>query len=183
MRYVNPISAYFADSACDPEEGIMRRRDFLTKGAVAAGLASSSRLLPSLKAGENSLQKPSQISGLSADYLRRVQRDEFLPKPPAFAESSRPVAVQITPMPLAERIKRNIVPRRGFCSVTSGATLSEGFISGNGAMNIEMMCDPYSEQILFHHESLMMPYKRPYEAPGQATKLTRTARRNLLEPR
>jgi hypothetical protein len=35
-------------------------------------------------------------------------------------------------------------------------------------MNIEMTCDPYSEQILFHHESLLMPWKRPLEAPNVA---------------
>jgi len=146
----------------------MRRRDFLKKGTVAVGLASSPKLVPPLMASESSPQKPSQISGPSADYLRRVQRDEFLPGPPAFAESSRPAGVQISPMPLAERIKRKIVPRRGFCSIAPGATLSEGLTSGNGAMNIEMTCDPYSEQILFHHESLMMPYKRPFEAPKVA---------------
>jgi len=146
----------------------MRRRDFLKKGTVAVGLASSPKLVPPLMASESSPQKPSQISGPSADYLRRVQRDEFLPGPPAFAESSRPAGVQISPMPLAERIKRKIVPRRGFCSIAPGATLSEGLTSGNGAMNIEMTCDPCSEQILFHHESLMMPYKRPFEAPKVA---------------
>ena len=146
----------------------MRRRDFLKKGTVAVGLASSPKLVPPLMASESSPQKVSQISGPSADYLRRVQRDEFLPRPPAFAESSRPAGVQISPMPLAERIKRKILPRRGFCSIAPGATLSEGLTSGNGAMNIEMTCDPYSEQILFHHESLMMPYKRPFEAPKVA---------------
>jgi len=146
----------------------MRRRDFLKKGTVAVGLASSPKLVPPLMASESSPQKVSQISGPSADYLRRVQRDEFLPGPPAFAESSRPAGVQISPMPLAERIKRKIVPRRGFCSIAPGATLSEGLTSGNGAMNIEMTCDPCSEQILFHHESLMMPYKRPFEAPKVA---------------
>ena len=60
-------------------------------------------------------------------------------------------------MPLAERLKRNIVPRRGFCSIAPGGTLSEGLTSGNGHMNIEVTCDPYSEQILFHHESLHVP--------------------------
>ena len=35
-------------------------------------------------------------------------------------------------------------------------------------MNIELMGDPYSEQILFHHESLLMPWKRPLEAPKVA---------------
>ena len=65
-------------------------------------------------------------------------------------------------------LKRNIVPRHGFCSIVPGRTLSEGLTSGNGAMNIEMTCDPYSEQILFHHESLLMPWRRPLEAPKVA---------------
>jgi hypothetical protein len=159
----------------------MRRRDFLKKGTIAVGLASSPKLIAPFTASERSPQKPSQISSRisgqtgaiqdeirSADYLRRVQGDAFLPKPPVFAESYRSAAVQISPMPLAERVRRKIVPPRGFCSIAPGATLNEGLISGNGAMNIEMTCDPYSEQILFHHESLMMPYKRPYEAPKVA---------------
>ena len=35
-------------------------------------------------------------------------------------------------------------------------------------MNIELMGDPYAEQILFHHEDLLMPWKRPMEAPKVA---------------
>lgn len=109
-----------------PEEGTMRRRDFLKKGTVAVELASSPNLFPPLTASESSPQKPSQLSGQnsgqtgavqneirSADYLRRVQGDEFLPKPPVLAESYRSAALQISPMLLAERVKRKIVPRRG----------------------------------------------------------------------
>ena len=98
-----------------------------------------------------------------AEYLRRVQEDRFLPKPPAPARS-----YPISPMPLAERVRRKIVPQRGFCSIAPGNLVSESLISGNGAMNIELMGDPYSEQILFHHESLLMPWKRPLEAPKVA---------------
>ncbi|HXR06520.1 MAG TPA: glycoside hydrolase N-terminal domain-containing protein, partial [Candidatus Acidoferrum sp.] len=71
-------------------------------------------------------------------------------------------------MPLAERVRRKIVPQRGFCSIAPGDLVSESLISGNGAMNIELMGDPYAEQILFHHESLLMPWKRPLEAPQVA---------------
>ena len=71
-------------------------------------------------------------------------------------------------MPLAERLKRKIVPRRGFCSIAPGELVSESLISGNGAMTIELMGDPYAEQILFHHESLLMPWKKPVEAPNVA---------------
>jgi alpha-L-fucosidase 2 len=35
-------------------------------------------------------------------------------------------------------------------------------------MVIEVACDPYAEQVLFHHESLLMPWKRPFEAPNVA---------------
>jgi hypothetical protein len=98
-----------------------------------------------------------------AEYLHRVQGDKFLPKAPAPARS-----YPISPMPLAERLKRKIVPQRGFCSIAPGNTVSESLISGNGAMNIELMGDPYSEQILFHHENLLMPWKRPLEVPNVA---------------
>jgi hypothetical protein len=74
----------------------------------------------------------------------------------------------MAPMPLAERVRRKIVPRRGFCSIAPGNLVSECLISGNGAMNIELMGDPYSEQILFHHESLLMPWQHPLEAPNVA---------------
>ena len=153
----------------------MKRRDFLKQSTIAAGLVSSSGLLLPLKASESNPQNPSQtsdqISGStgqaksetrSAEYLRRLQKEEFLPKQPAFVESSQPGEVKITPMPLAERIKRKIVPQRGFCSLAPG---NGALLSGNGAINIELACDPYIEQIPFHHESLFVPRRRPFEAP------------------
>lgn len=76
--------------------------------------------------------------------------------------------VLISSMPLNERLKRNLVPRLGFCSREPGRTTSQGLTSGNGSMVIEAACDPYAEQILFHHESLLMPWKRPFEAPNVA---------------
>jgi alpha-L-fucosidase 2 len=150
----------------------MKRRDFLKTSMVAAGIAGSPELLQPLKAGESSPPKPSgQVSGAtgtgreenrSGDYLRRVQEDKFLPKAPVVAESSQPDAIQISPMSLVERIKRNIVPQRGFCSLApDNGTL----LSGNGAVNIELTCDPYTETIPFRHESLFVPRRRPFEAP------------------
>ena len=73
--------------------------------------------------------------------------------------------MKISPMPLAERIKRKIVPRRGFCSITPAADAL--LISGNGPINIDMTCDPYSEQVVFRHESVFVPHK-PFEAPNIA---------------
>ncbi|MBZ5618800.1 MAG: hypothetical protein LAQ69_08770 [Acidobacteriia bacterium] len=144
----------------------MKRRDFLTKGTAVAGLVNSATLVPPLMADQSGAPRPAPEEIRSAEYLKRAREDKFLPKPSAFRDG--PAEVTVSPMPLAERIKRKIVPRRGFCSTATGASFSEGLTSGNGAMNLEMTCDPYSEQILFRHESLMMPYKRPYEAPKVA---------------
>ena len=69
-------------------------------------------------------------------------------------------------MPLEKRIGRKIVPQHGFCSTVPGETVSDCLTSGNGAMSIELLGDPYAEQILFRHESLLMPWKKPVEAPG-----------------
>ena len=141
----------------------MKRRDFLKTGAVAAGLAGSLKLFPALAANESGSQTPGD--NRFADYLRRAQEDKFLPKPPVVADSSPADALKISPMPLAERVRRKIVPRRGFCSLspTSGALLS-----GTGAVNIELDGDPFTEQIPFRHEMLFAPRRRPAEAPNIA---------------
>ncbi len=148
----------------------MKRRDFLAKSTVAAGLAGSANLLPPLGAAPTTPPElpAAQEETRSAGYLRRARQDRFLPRPPAIRELKGANDVSVSPMPLAERLNRKIVPRRGFCSIAPGKTVSEGVTSGNGAMSIEATCDPYSEQILFRHESLMLPYKRPYEAPKVA---------------
>ena len=95
----------------------MKRRIFIKNGAITAGLVGSSSFL--LTATESCTQDPSRLSGLkeeirSAEYLGRVQSDQFLPKPPQYA------SIAISPMPLEERISQKIVPQRGFCSLTPG---------------------------------------------------------------
>jgi alpha-L-fucosidase 2 len=136
---------------------------------VAASLAGSPELPQPVKASENSPQQPLEQTetlpgdNRSTEYLQRVQGDSFLPEPPVPART-----YQISPMPLAERIRRKIVPQRGFCSIAPGNLVREALTSGNGVMNIELMGDPYSEQILFHHERLLMPWERSLEAPNVA---------------
>jgi hypothetical protein len=142
----------------------MKRRDFLKTSAAAAGLVGSLTLSPELAAAEAESQSTLEHSdNRPADYLHRVQADRFLPKAPAPARSY-PVA----PMPLAKRVSRKLVPQRGFCSIVPGELVSECLTSGNGAMTVELMGDPYAERILFHHESLMIPWKKPLEAPQVA---------------
>jgi len=160
----------------------MKRRDFLKKSSAAAiALAGSQKMLQASTAGEWVQQGPPEASGGSAvkagvvsDHTNSVahigstSESAFRPKPPVFASSYLSPEVKVSPMPLSERLRRGIVPRQGFCSTIPGTTVSEGLTSGNGHMNIEVACDPYSEQILFHHESLLVPWKRPFEAPKAA---------------
>lgn len=139
----------------------MKRRDLLKTSVAAAGLIGA--------AAEGDPQRPSEhttappADNRPAEYLHRVQGDRFLPKPPL------PATYPISPMPLAERMRRKIVPQRGFCSIAPGKLVSDSLISGNGTMSIELTGHPYEEQILFHHESLLMPWKRPLEAPNVAS--------------
>lgn len=143
----------------------MKRRNFVKTSAAVASLVGSAELFPLLAAAEK--KSPKTVTPLAdnrpAEYLNRVRGVKFLPKPPEAGRS-----YPISPMPLDERVRRKIVPQRGFCSIAPGNLASETLTSGNGAMNIELMGDPYSEQILFHHESLLMPWKRPLEAPNVA---------------
>jgi len=146
----------------------MKRRDFIKTSAVAAGLAGSLKALQPLADAASQSTAPTSAAAATADnrpaeYLRRAQAAPFLPKPPTPARS-----YQVSPMPLGERVRRKMVPQRGFCSIAPGNIVSESLTSGNGAMNIELMGDPYAEQILFHHESLLLPWKRPVEAPQVA---------------
>jgi hypothetical protein len=144
----------------------MERRKFVKTGAAVAGLMASLEISPLLAATEKESQKKGTplADNRPAEYLNRVQKVPFLPKPPVTGRS-----YPISPMPLVERIKLNIVPQRGFCSIAPGNLVNEALTSGNGAMNIELLGDPYSEQILFHHESLLMPWKKPLEAPNVAS--------------
>jgi alpha-L-fucosidase 2 len=147
----------------------MKRRDFLKTSGAAAGLVGTMNVPSVLTAGEGDPQarpvppKTRPVDNRPARYIRRAQKDPFLPKPPVPGRS-----YPITPMPLAERVRRKVVPRRGFCSIGPADAVNESLVSGNGAMRIELMGDPYTEQVLFRHESLLMPWKKPVEAPDVA---------------
>lgn len=147
----------------------MRRREFLKTSAVAASLAGTAKLLTPAEASEATapVAPTPPVPGdappadnRSAAYVRHAQEDPLLPKPPVVVEASG--ALQIAPMPLAERLKRKIVPLRGFCSLAPG---NGALLCGNGAVSIELTCDPYAEQIPFRHESLYVPRRRPFESP------------------
>ncbi len=143
----------------------MKRREFFKASAAVTGLMASMEISPLLASDETKSSKKGilKADNRSKEYLKRVQKGPFLPKPPVVGRS-----YPVSPMPLAERVKREIVPQHGFCSIAQGNSVREALTSGNGKMTIELMGDPYSEKILFHHESLLMPWKRPIEAPNVA---------------
>jgi alpha-L-fucosidase 2 len=150
----------------------MKRRDFLKKGTIVVGLGNSPNLIVPLMAENNDLQRvppdsseqvATQEEARSVQYLRRARADENLPKPPLAVALHGPSGVRISPMPIEARLRRGIVPRRGFCSIAPASDAL--LISGDGHMMIDVPCDPYWEQIVFHQESLLMPYKRPFYAP------------------
>lgn len=143
----------------------MKRRKFVKTSTVAASLLGSLELSPLLAAPEKDTLKTRVAArdNRPAEYLDRVQGDPFLPKPPEAGKS-----YPVSPMLLTERVRRKIVPQKGFCSITPGTQVRETLVSGNGTMSIELLGDPCSEQILFRHESLLMPWKKPLEAPNVA---------------
>jgi hypothetical protein len=152
-----------------------------TSTAAAIALAGSQQVLQASTTGEGGREGSTQVSnspaakagtvsnrGSSDARLGGLPKGKFPPKPPVLAASCLTPEVKVSPMPLSDRLRRGIVPRHGFCSTIPGTTVSEGLTCGNGHMNIEVTCDPYSEQILFRHESLLVPWKRPLEAPNAA---------------
>jgi len=155
----------------------MKRRQFLKGGTIAAGIVGTSNLIAPFATSEAAAQTavssskrasapPEEIR--STEFLRRERTEQSLLKKAAFRDVRGANDVVISPMPIEERLKRNLVPRLGFCSREPGRSTSQGLTSGNGPMVIEVACDPYAEQILFRHESLLMPWKRPFEAPNVA---------------
>jgi alpha-L-fucosidase 2 len=145
----------------------MKRRNFLKTGAAAAGLVGIPGTLLQLTACKS--QTGSTLAAgeevRSSEYLNRARTEKYLSKLPVLAKSKLKPVVQISPMPLKDRIRGKVVPRRGFCSLAPGG---EALTSGNGSVNIELMCDPYTERIPFSHESLFAPRKKSSEAPNIA---------------
>jgi alpha-L-fucosidase 2 len=158
----------------------MKRRDFLKTSGTAAGVVGALNVSSALAAAQGQPRAtPTHAGAPPADhrparYMSRAQSDRFLPAPPAPARS-----YPIAPMPLAERVRRKIVPPRGFCSIAPADTVSESLVAGNGAMRIELVGDPYAEQVLFHHEGLLMPWKKPVAAPNVADILPRVRQLEL----
>ncbi|NMC41660.1 MAG: hypothetical protein GYA43_10920, partial [Bacteroidales bacterium] len=108
----------------------MKRRKFLRSSAVAAGIVSiPGALLPltscNESSGEASVASPTGRKKRgeirSSGYLRRAGFGKKLPKPAVSLQSHQTLqGIKITPMPLAERIRRKLVPQKGLCSIVPG---------------------------------------------------------------
>jgi alpha-L-fucosidase 2 len=153
----------------------VKRRECLTRVTAVAGLAGSVTLPDALQADQGTAPSKTRTPRTarlaqgeirSTAYLTRARQDRLLPKPPVISQAVRPGDVAISPMSLAERVRRGVVPRRGLCSLTPAPDAL--LISGNGAMSVETACHPYAESIVFRHESLFAPRKRPFESPNIA---------------
>lgn len=149
----------------------MKRRVFFRTGVIAAGLAglqTSSLLFTSACSRSKKPRRSLRPSGLvqedlrSHEYLRRVRSERYLTRLPVYAETKLTPPIKIMSMPLEDRIRKKIVPKHGFCSLVPGG---EALISGNGSVNIELACSPYTEIIPFSHENLFMPRRKSSEAP------------------
>lgn len=158
----------------------MKRRKFLARSAVAAGLVGIPGALLPLASCKEPTQKSVKISRSSgtrrkeirsSEYLHRSQSDPFIPRPPEY------VNLAVSPMSLKERISRRIVPQRGFCSLAPGG---DALLSGNGAVNIEIPGNPYTELISFSHESLFIP-RRPSSETSEIAKVFPEVRQLLLD--
>jgi hypothetical protein len=143
----------------------MKRRNFIKKGAVTAGLIG----IPCTMLELTSCKSKDRSSGSKAssgeeirspEYLKRVRSEKYLPKPPVIAKSKMKPVLQISPMALDDRIRKKILPNRGFCCLTPGG---DSLMSGNGAVTIELAGNPYTEMIPFSHESLFAPRKKNSE--------------------
>ena len=79
---------------------------------------------------------------------------------------------RVVPMSLQERIRLGTVPMRGMCSTVPAKTPDNGLLSGNGKMWVEVFGDSFSEQIVFHQEKLLQPWRdHPLQAPQIASVL------------
>ena len=104
--------------------------------------------------------------GLVARAQNSDQDQPGLIKPAVPIAAYLSASQRIAPMPLAERIRLHAVPQRGVCSIAPAKRDEDGLISGDGKMFVEVYGDPFAEQVVFHQERLLQPWKgNALEAP------------------
>lgn len=162
----------------------MQRREFIKNVSAVSVALSCATAYPQQSEGVDATPRhPDELNVATSCDLHKPQHalpaeegyrypadpsDAFLPKNPISIEAFAPVEDRIQPMPLAERLRTSIVPQRGFCSSAPGKAFQDTLLSGNGATYVELIGAPFSERLLFHHEGLTLPWRRPFEAPKVA---------------
>lgn len=143
----------------------MKRRDVLKSGAAFATLVGTVPL-----AAPEANAETDAAPHAPAERPRAPLGRAIAPKPPLpiATDASHPSIISMTQ---AERARRSAVPARGMCSTAPGTPFRETLISGSGPMLFELTGHPWQEDLLFHHERLMLPWRRPFEAPRVADKL------------
>jgi hypothetical protein len=108
------------------------------------------------------------VAAACTTHAQTPASDRIPPKPPVTVSSA-----SFVPMPLQERLARGVVPKRGFVSTgVNGGTI----YSGNGKLIAEIPGNPLNELVTFHHEAVIQPWKRPFEAPKIANVLPQVKR-------
>lgn len=156
----------------------MHRRDFLkgglqTGGAVVAGLAVSASTQAQTPTSSSATPPvpATPVKAIKPYRLPVGKSDAWLPKLPLSVETIAPSGPAIAPMSLEDRVRRHIVPRRGVCSLAPADKFKDTLLTGNGWMSAELAGDPFAERVVFRQERLLLPWKRPFEAPNIAAVL------------
>jgi len=85
---------------------------------------------------------------------------------------------RITPMSLADRIRLGAVAKRGMCSTVAAQSRGNALLTGNGNMTVNVLGDPFAEQLIFGRQHMQRPWKdnKPMEAPKIADVLPEVQR-------
>jgi hypothetical protein len=91
------------------------------------------------------------------------------------------IALKYEAMPLDDR--RRILPERSVCSLYPSGDYADCLSTGNGSQRIDVLGDPYAEQLAFTHELLYEPIRAKAPEPPDLTGVLPKIRSLLLEGR
>ncbi len=92
---------------------------------------------------------------------------------------TRRMILKYEAMPLEER--RKILPERSVCSLYPSDGYADCLSTGNGFQRIDVIGDPYSEQLAFSHELLYEPIRAKAPEPPDLAGVMPQVRKLLLE--
>lgn len=92
---------------------------------------------------------------------------------------TRRMALKYEAMSLDER--RKILPRRSVCSLYPSSDYADCLSTGNGFQRIDVIGDPYKEQLAFSHELLYEPIRAKAPEPPDLTGVMPQVRKLLLD--